>query len=253
MLTTVLVVLASVSFISCGSDDDDNVTPPQGADGTTPPKGGEEVESPEDNLPDVARSFIGYWRNTQSLVSNRDFVFYADGTCDNYWTYGGGYEKSGYWTFNEETNILATTIDTWQWNVTLSNSEAWAGILYGSEKSQSYNRDDAAFVFACLNNTEWECDTLSLRFLSRKYHAIEFIGDDFPNSNRKYNLEFAYREYNEHEVQITSSRIDLDCSIECYGYEHWKKVTITINNYHKSNATLVISNYPDHIYKIKEK
>ena len=47
LITLLLTMFMSVSFAACSSDDDLN----------------EEPESPEDNLPQEARAFVGYWWN----------------------------------------------------------------------------------------------------------------------------------------------------------------------------------------------
>lgn len=66
------------SFIACSSDNDDNE------------KKETEIENPEDNRPDEAKAFIGYWRNSQEKsTKSNDFIFFSDGICERYTTYEG--------------------------------------------------------------------------------------------------------------------------------------------------------------------
>ena len=164
-----MVATQSVGFVSCGSDDDD-----------------EQVENPEDNLPDSSKSFVGYWRNSQAnLVSSCDFAFFADGTCDRYKSYDGYLVDEGYWTFNDLSKVLATTVGEWQWEVTLSNSETWAGISLGSAKTQTFIRDDSRYALAYLYSTKWICDSLAISFggANMGQESISFVGDEFHTSS----------------------------------------------------------------------
>ena len=123
------LILSVLTFAACGGNDDDDVL-----------SSDEEVvsTSPEDNLADEAKAFVGYWNNQDS--KGYDWLFLGDGVCKaNKYTYDPGYYKiTGYWSYDTETGILATTIDNWQWYITLSNSEAWVGISVSSESSCTF-------------------------------------------------------------------------------------------------------------------
>ena len=129
MLSSMLFLLA---FSACGSDDDD--------DDDVLSSDEEEVvsTSPEDNLADEAKAFVGYWQNQRTR--GYDWLFLGDGVCKAhlYSKDPGEAGTVGYWTYNTDTGILATTIDGWQWTITLSNSEVWTGISLTNEYNCYY-------------------------------------------------------------------------------------------------------------------
>lgn len=255
LLTTVIVTLVCVCFVSCGSDDDNVLS-----------KDGDEVHSPEDNLPDAARTFVGYWRNSlDNLTTSSDFVFYADGICERYSSDGGTYQGQGYWTFNENTNILATTTANWQWTVTLSNSEAWAGVSLGSSKTQTFYRDDDLFVMACLAYSNWECDTLVMSFGNLIFEPLfecseyKSLMDLYPSAHIKDRKRKIYLS----DTSVTTSTLIATYKVEDSYYwssgwwsshetENIDDGTITILNYRRPNATLTLSCSPTHVYKLKK-
>lgn len=151
-----------------------------------------EPESPEDNLPEEARAFVGYWINQESKGS--DFVFSADGVClmmpfdltKNDPAYRIEHtlapSSSGYWTFNKDTNILATTTGGWQWQVTLSNVGAWAGVSFGTSTAQSFKKseDKLSYMTIILSKSEWEDEngnTFSVgTFVNRNESTYNILG-----------------------------------------------------------------------------
>lgn len=247
LLTIVVVIFASVCVVSCG--DDDNGTPSKG----------EEVESPEDNLPEASKSFIGYWRNSQSnLVSSCDFVFFPNGICRRYSSFRENFIDDGYWTFNESTNILATTVGEWQWEVTLSNSEAWAGVSLGSGASQTFSRDNIRYVLACIRNTEWECDTLTTTFYN--LDGSLGIASDEHSGFSALSGYYGTKLESLSEISIVNSTITMACKIVAYRRDRTGNTyklnstseTITIKNYYRSNAILIFGSAPTHEYKLKK-
>lgn len=229
-LAIAMVALLSVGFVSCG-DDDENVTPA--------PNNGEEVAKPEDNLPEKTRAFVGYWRNSQTdSEACCDFLFLPDGKCLRYRTSDGSFIDEGYWTFDENTNILATTVGGWQWQVTLSNSATWAGFSIASSTTQSYNRDDARYALYFIQNTNWVCGEeyqikLGTVFMSGIYEsvndkkywatknvAISFGSNEFPTSltgRSNYLSEGIYMELK--NVTFTGSTFTADYKI--YDKHRW--------------------------------
>ena len=118
VLTVVLLTTLGMQFVSCSKSDDDS-------------------NQLENNLPDAAQAFVGYWTTT-GYNGTSGFVFFPNGTC---WkTYYAGCSAEGFWTYNESTMILATTIEDYQWQITLSNSESWAGIYIAPNKAVSFSR-----------------------------------------------------------------------------------------------------------------
>lgn len=253
-MTLMMVSMLSIGFISCGGDDDEA------------PGGNEQVESPEDNLPESSKGFVGYWRNSQdNLVTSNDFVFFGDGSCDRYNTYNGRFLDGGYWTFNDITKILATTVGEWQWEVTLSNSETWAGLSLGSAKTQTFKRDDSRYALAYLRNTVWEYDTLTtmtLDYCDMHDISISFNSDDYESLKKMYKYPLSRYMYIT-DASISKSNIIAKYTIrDSYEFHYIggsqetrtrdiDTGTITIKNYNRSNASIILSKNPDHEFKLK--
>lgn len=111
-------------------------------------------QTPENNLPEASRKFLGAWKGYPDKGKMLDIVFLADGTVKCRREHLN--VSAGSWTFNPETDILATTVDK-QWTVTLSNENSWAGISIESvSHSYSFRRDESAnTIYLLLANTEW--------------------------------------------------------------------------------------------------
>jgi hypothetical protein len=110
----------------------------------------------EDNLPTETKMFVGYWMNETNTTKGGNFIFFSDGNCFMYPLNEDG-RVDGYWTYDSSTKILATTTNLWQWQVTLSNSDAWAGVSLGSSSVQTFkkNNDKKAFFEKLLENSSW--------------------------------------------------------------------------------------------------
>ena len=123
------LILSFLTFAACGGNDDDDVLSSDNEVVST---------SPEDNLADEAKVFVGYWQN--QMTKGYDFLFLGDGVCKAhlYSKDPGEAGTVGYWAYNTDTGILATTISNWQWTITLSNSEAWTGISVETESTCKY-------------------------------------------------------------------------------------------------------------------
>ena len=205
MLSSLLFLL---TFSACGGDDDSEDILSSDDDEVV-------STSPEDNLADEAKAFVGYWEN--QFEKGYDFLFLGDGVCKAH-----SYSKSpgeagtvGYWSYDTETGILATTISNWQWYITLSNSEAWTGISVNTESTCKYEKYTSDYYyfkeFVC--GTSWETasdstltitslyeyDTSSTRSVYgyaikgtddvEKYDVIVFsVGDDYPDYKFDYTL-----------------------------------------------------------------
>lgn len=116
------------------TSDDDPVSPPS--------------DDIEDNLPTEAKLFVGYWGNSGGSREYCPALYLSkDGICfaiyekmDNKWNWDYTWYThvdQGYWTYDSPTKIFATSIG-WQFNVTLSNEQAWAGIY--EKGSKTYNQ-----------------------------------------------------------------------------------------------------------------
>lgn len=83
-------------------------------------------------------------------------MFYQDGSAKSYTRNSFYLEKEGKWSFNINTDILATTIDGWQWQVTLVDSDDWAGLALGSASTQLFSRAPFGIEVAqILANNHW--------------------------------------------------------------------------------------------------
>ena len=170
---------------SSNSNSNDNQGNNNSGENTNTPENKEPVsENAEDNLPEKTRAFVGAWMATKSHSPYKDkwkyrsaIIFFSDGTCvlneSYYCDYNGGYdiesEKTGYWTYDENTRILATTVG-YQWNITLSNSSNWTGLLLTGDYAEntSFEKNDAILLrrFKRIYET-WEC-TKNVKYIHYK-------------------------------------------------------------------------------------
>jgi hypothetical protein len=120
-----------------------------------------EENTVDDNLPTEANMFVGYWIN--QTYKGGDFIFFSDGICYMY-PFNSDGREDGYWNFDSSTKILATTTSNWQWQVTLSNSDAWAGVSLGSGSAQTFKKseDKMALFKKLLEKTTWKESTDSI-------------------------------------------------------------------------------------------
>ncbi len=163
----------------------------------------------------------------------------------------GGIKESGYWTFNAGTNILSTIIGSWQWEVTLSNDESWAGISLGTGKALSYKKDDIAYGLTYIENTTWEGNNKTFSFSGWGYNysnyciytSSEFLSElvaERYSINRSIYIK---------EVEISGNTISITKGIMVgRSYEGWNgdkevpsyMLPITIKNFDKDNASIII-------------
>lgn len=143
-----LIILVSLSLNSCSSDDDKDNTP-----------------SSNDKL-----NFAGLWENESINERYRDYFFFEDGkvVVSNLSS-----EDYGSWTYNESTEILATSLN-YQWQITLKTDNEWSGICLHRDdrRSVSYIRSNdyekqAIIILGLSKGTGWESkngETLIFRY-----------------------------------------------------------------------------------------
>lgn len=234
LLAIFMVAMLSFGFVSCSSDDEEVEN---------------RVENPEDNLPEKAKAFIGYWKNIDT--NDRSlycFLFLPNGKCKriDYW---GNLTDTGYWTFDEKTNILATTngdfrSHPWQWQITLSNNEAWVGILLGDNKSDAYRKGyDWEFAKGYLMGTTWACGDTAFVNVNRG-GTFSLTKSDVVKKNFKsgyYNLL--------KNAVVTKTEITADVE---YVYSDSEKVfSFTVKNWASSKPILTIKGSKQ-VYSLKE-
>ena len=170
-------------LVSTG-DDDGNVLSSDEEEEVSTEENEEEEEvstSPEDNLADEAKAFVGYWENQGT--KGYDWLFLGDGVCKAhvYSKAPGEAGTVGYWAYDTDTGILATTIGGWQWYITLSNSVAWTGISVSSEStctfenySSSETDGNKSYFLEFVCGTTWENASDSTLILG--YNVYHYIG-----------------------------------------------------------------------------
>lgn len=161
-----MFITTNMMFVSCNQPDD--------------AYNEEEIESPEGNLPDAAKAFVGCWSsNDYNNSSSYRFVFFPDGTC---WFSNS---SEGYWAYNESTMILATTIDGYQWQVTLSNSEVWTGIDINRGTVKTFKKSVEEFRSLLFSKYSWSDSDgeINLTHLQKGEFRISYSSD-----NKKYSF-----------------------------------------------------------------
>lgn len=131
MLHILLIASMSLCF-SCGPASNDEID--------------EEIKDEEikdeeikDEVDESLKPFIGYWDHAKNSYHYYEWLFAPDKTCKFY--IDGQLEAEGDWTYNPTTSILATTIESYSWQVIISTENSWAGICLDKDKdSQSFTR-----------------------------------------------------------------------------------------------------------------
>lgn len=104
----------------------------------------------ENNLSEKALRFVGCW-GAQVSAYGHQFTFFPNGKAIR------DSASKGVWTFNEDSDILATTIENWQFKITLSTNEAWAGYTLNTGRTvNASKKEDNLFVRDYLLITNWK-------------------------------------------------------------------------------------------------
>ncbi len=172
-LLSLIIALCSVSLISCGGDDNNDEPIPENT--TT-------EETSESNLPDEAKAFVGYWVGS----SNGTYCFFDDGTAfTHYENNSYDYKKFGYWTYDIDTKILATTFtqpykgNAIQWSITLSNENVWTGISV-SGTPVTYNKNVSGYFYYMLSSSSWTATDGSTISFDSYYNYGYYSGNLIP-------------------------------------------------------------------------
>lgn len=84
-----------------------------------------------------AKLFIGEWYSGEA--GGGTWIFYEDGKC--FHKSPMGFESTGYWSYDSETKILATTVDSWNFSISVISDKFWTGThLAGSGKTYTFGR-----------------------------------------------------------------------------------------------------------------
>jgi hypothetical protein len=136
-----LLSFCMLNLTSCG--DDETIQQEQ-------EKEKNEENELENNLSEKAQKFVGCWYARVSAYDHY-FTFFPNGKAIR------DSQSKGVWTFNEDSDILATTIENWQFKITLSTNEAWAGHTLNTGRTvNASKRGDDLFVRDYLLITNWK-------------------------------------------------------------------------------------------------
>ncbi len=127
-----------ISLFACSKDDSEDSK-----------ASGIEDKGPLSHLSEEARKFVGCW--------DEGWIFYPDGTCCRI-DYDGYVvnRKTGEWKYDDVTKLLATTIENYQYTITLVTDNAWSGVSLGGNGAVSYHKYDAGYACELLSKKQWK-------------------------------------------------------------------------------------------------
>ncbi|MBO5592610.1 MAG: hypothetical protein J5913_06570 [Prevotella sp.] len=131
LLAIMMAAVLCVGFVSCGDDDDD----------------GEDVPLGKEN-----NALLGGWSEmnfSMVLMTNGKMLYYKSSSS------GQDDVKEGNWNYNEQTGILATDVEYYQWNVNLISEDSWAGIRLWTQKPVTATRKIAFTARMLLAGRTW--------------------------------------------------------------------------------------------------
>lgn len=205
-----LAMALCVGFASCSGDDD-----------------------PGTDLSKEAEKFIGGWSSSGS----DDYLFLPDGTFikghkGHMW--GDDYAN---WSYDETTKQLATTMDGESWTVSMITESAWTGISAKKGKSITYQRDNSCYLECFFDAMEnWDnSDPIAIQteaIIKTKKESNPFYTymSKLPNINASNN-----------DIKIESSSIKATNVEFRFADDTLFRGIVTINNYGKENAKMIIS------------
>lgn len=226
---TLKMLIFSCFFIACGGEEDTPGNTDKEENGTG---NGSQVQ--KDEITGEQRLFVGMWDRSSGYNYPYHWVFFADGTCIG--SFSNGSKPDGEWTYDTATKILATTVNGWQYTVTLASENAWAGISLGSKpKSIFFDKspDWQGFYSNMVTHYNWTAsDGTLFRLLSTSdgYRVYEIKkGEDI--------LEQGYAEFGsispQYEMKVTTYK-DLDN----FGYQKTGTFTIILSKPYQKVPTL---------------
>ena len=118
-----LATLLIVSLSACGGDE------PEGENGN---ENGGGTDS-EFNLSENEKKFVGSWYVSVNANSHT-FTFFPNRRVIR------DSSKSGMWEYDETSKILATSVDMWQFQLTMLMDETWTGITINTGRGVNAER-----------------------------------------------------------------------------------------------------------------
>ena len=167
-----LLLSGMILFSACSSDDDETTSSHKTA------------SSP----------FVGYWK-CKMEKGTTNILFYDNGTL--LWN-GSEYR----WNYNENTALLSTTANDYQWEVTLVDSTAWSAIALWGNKSSVTNYRAEAGVSAkqILTDRKWEYNDTVYSFTSNSDESLSKFKITYRSGDNTYFL------YNRDGFNTTSTK-----------------------------------------------
>lgn len=170
-----LVLSLCWCFTACGSDDDSPAQEGNNQENQNQQGNGNQTEG--DEISASAKLFVGKWDRESGYNYPYNWYFFADGTCIG--SFAGGSHPDGNWNYDSDTKILATTVNGWQYTITLSTQDAWGGISLGSTPhSIAFTKpaDQSQFYYQMLYHYLWtspEGTTLTFQWSSDGYDRFQ--------------------------------------------------------------------------------
>jgi len=106
------------------------------------------------NSSSVSRKLWGGWSSHSNNISTNLFLW--DNGKMFYSRTNQSASSNHTWNYNQTTGILSTTVNNMQWEITLSDSTAWAGIaLYGNKSTVTYSSNPYFSAMVVLTSRTW--------------------------------------------------------------------------------------------------
>lgn len=136
----------------------------------------------------IEAKFVGSW--TASVGgSGHNFVFLPNGRAMR------DRESFGKWSYNEEKQILATTLEMWSFNITAIFDDEWVGTTVNTGKSVNARKEsDAYFIPEYLRMLTWISED-GKSFVYDDYYYSTVSNINFDNENASFDIKRSRKEY----------------------------------------------------------
>lgn len=145
-----------------------------------------------------AEDFVGYW-NMSVAGNSHPFVFLPNGKAWKVYN-----QWSGEWTYNEKTNVLATSIEMWSFDITAVFGNHWTGTTINTGKAVSATKgDDASLIEEYLKMLIWKQEDGTTSKISNGFYDYYLNSEyyysgilnlilDVENGNASFEVEYEY-------------------------------------------------------------
>lgn len=209
---------------------------------------------PSDHLPKDQNFFNGFWLTSGGPCS---FILYPDGTCKGISNTQKRSIGFGQWTYNTVTNILSTTLQSSQYQVTLCNSEgtAWTGVQLGSNLAQTffYGLTSQYFISTLLAGTKWTNGSNTIEFGPSLETMLYSNNYDKSPSYQYVKRVFSVRQNTPSSLTELTGSYNVKSYVNYNGSYRWiddVSGSFMVENYLTSTPTLHMSSEPSSEYKL---